>query len=254
VLTSRIKREPLMDLRYSVRRTLPNTCTFGNMFGGFVSVILASQGDYFHAIFFIAIAAIADALDGIMARLTKTSSKFGVELDSLADVISFGFAPAFLMYNAHLKQFGYWGMLVAAVYIFAGAFRLARFNVELVGFDKNYFNGLPIPTAALTIISFEFMHQINNGNPQMTDLTSLLLVLSVAFLMVSHVKYDTLPNFTLAGIKQKPVFISFLIISALTVIWSRGYATFYMFLLFILFGIMRYIFLFFRMGMKASNT
>ncbi len=241
-----------MDLGYSARRTLPNLCTFANMFCGFIAVILTSQGNYVWATIFIAIASIADALDGVMARLTKTSSKFGVELDSLADVISFGFAPAFLLYTAHLYRFGYWGMLAGGVFVFAGAFRLARFNVELVGFDKNYFNGLPIPTAALTVVSFEFMILFSGSVARQTDFAALLLVLSIAFLMVSHVKYDTLPAFTLEGIKRKPVLVLFLIASAITVIVTRGYATFYVFILFNIFGIMRYIFLFFKKGMQAS--
>jgi CDP-diacylglycerol---serine O-phosphatidyltransferase len=242
-----------MDLGYSAKRTLPNLCTFANMFGGFISVILTSQGNYIWATIFIAIAAIADALDGVMARLTKTSSKFGVELDSLGDVISFGFAPAFLMYTAHLYHFGYWGILAGGVFIFAGAFRLARFNVELVGFDKSYFKGLPIPTGALTVVSFEFMNQLGGNRSPVLDSVSLLLVLSVAFLMVSHVKYDTLPAISLEGIKRKPVFVLFLLVSAIAVIVSRGYATFYVFILFNIFGIIRYIFLFFRKGMHVSQ-
>jgi CDP-diacylglycerol--serine O-phosphatidyltransferase len=228
-------------------------CTFANMLGGFIAVILISQSNYILAMIFIAIATIADALDGVMARLTKTSSKFGVELDSLADVISFGFAPAFLLYTTHLIHFGNWGILAAGAYIFAGAFRLARFNVELVGFDKNYFNGLPIPTAALTVVSFELMHQLGAGSSQVSDFTSLLLVLSVAFLMISHVKYDTLPALTVEGIKRKPYFVLFLLASAIAVIASCGYATFYVFILFNIFGIIRYIFFFFKKGMHASQ-
>ena len=225
-----------MDLRYSVRRTLPNMCTFANMLGGFIAVILISQNNYILAMLFIALATIADALDGVMARLTKTSSKFGVELDSLADVISFGFAPAFLLYATHLNHFGNWGILAAGTFLFAGAFRLARFNVELVGFDKNYFNGLPIPTAALTVISFEYMHQLGAGTSPVSDFASLLLILSVAFLMVSHVKYDTLPALSVEGLKRKPLFILFLLASLAVVIISRGYATFYVFILFNIFS------------------
>jgi CDP-diacylglycerol--serine O-phosphatidyltransferase len=242
-----------MDLGYSVRRTLPNLCTFANMLGGFVSLILTSKGLYTMAMVFIAFATIADALDGVMARLTKTSSKFGVELDSLADVISFGVAPAFLLYTTHLCHLGSWGVISAGVYVFAGAFRLARFNVELVGFDKNYFNGLPIPTAALTVISFELMHQLRAQGSPISDFGSLLLILSVAFLMVSHVKYDTLPAISIEGIKRKPLFVLFLVASFIAVILSWGYATFYVFILFILFGIIRYIFLFFKKGMHVSQ-
>lgn len=122
-----------------LKRALPNFFTFGNMASGFFSVIAAHQGDFVSAVWLIGLAAICDTLDGVAARLTKTSSQFGIELDSIADVVSFGFAPAFLMYTLELHSLGIIGMIGSAIFLIAGGFRLARFNSQLVGFDKSYF-------------------------------------------------------------------------------------------------------------------
>ena len=237
-----------MNLNYALRRMLPNFFTFANMFCGFAAVVSVHQQNYYTAVALIAIAAVADSLDGLMARLTKTSSKFGVELDSLADVISFGFAPAFLIYATDLHQIHPWGLLASGVFMFAGAFRLARFNVELVGFDKNYFRGLPIPTSALTLTSFVFLHTLWENSSPYTSYSSLALVIALSYLMISHIKYDTLPAITFEGLKQKPVFTAFLLISLLVTIWTEGMALFYVFTIFIVFGIFRHILSFFKRG------
>ena len=133
---------------------IPNLFTAMNMFCGFLSIVNTSQQKYFYAAWLIIIAAIFDALDGVMARLTNSSSELGVELDSLSDIISFGTAPAFLFYSLYLFQYEIWGILISSSLLIAGGFRLARFNIQLVGFDKKFFKGLPIPTAAIVLTSF----------------------------------------------------------------------------------------------------
>ena len=244
-----------MNSNYALRRLLPNFFTFANMFCGFIAVVAVHQQNYYIAVLLIAIAAVADSLDGLMARLTKTSSRFGVELDSLADVISFGFAPAFLIYSTELYQLHPWGLLAAGLFLFAGAFRLARFNIELVGYDKNYFKGLPIPTSALTLTSFVFLRTSWENHSPISAYTSLLLVISLAYLMVSHIKYDTLPAITIEGLKQKPVFTAFLFIALILTIATQGTALFYVFIIFIVFGIFRYIISFFKSGANSQlNT
>src|SRR3989337_3829126 len=130
---------------------IPNLFTAMNMFCGFLSIITASNGNYNYAAWLIIVAAIFDGLDGIVARLTKSSSELGVELDSLSDIVSFGCAPPFLMYSTYLYNFVHIGIILSSLPLIAGGFRLARFNVQLVGFEKSFFIGLPIPTAALTI-------------------------------------------------------------------------------------------------------
>jgi len=144
-----------MRPRFRVTRSvIPNLFTAMNLFAGFLSIINASQQNYQYAAWLIIIAAIFDALDGAVARLTKSSSELGVELDSLSDIVSFGAAPAFLIYKTYLNSYETIGVLIAASLVLAGGFRLARFNVQLVGFDKSFFTGLPIPISALTISSF----------------------------------------------------------------------------------------------------
>jgi CDP-diacylglycerol--serine O-phosphatidyltransferase len=144
-----------MSPRFRVTRSIiPNLFTAMNMFAGFLSILNSSQGNYQYAAWLIIIAAIFDALDGAVARLTKSSSELGVELDSLSDIVSFGTAPAVLIFKTYLYNYNTLGVLIAASLILAGGFRLARFNIQLVSFEKTFFKGLPIPIAALTISSF----------------------------------------------------------------------------------------------------
>ncbi len=230
--------------RFRVTRSvIPNLFTAMNMFSGFLSIINASQGKYYYAAILIIIAAVFDALDGIMARLTKSSSELGVELDSLSDIVSFGAAPAFLIYSTYLYNFNAAGIVISSLLLIAGGFRLARFNVQLVGFDKEYFTGLPIPSSGITIAAFVLTYYEGNQGfaaPYTSFIIPLVIVLS--FLMVSKVKYDTIPKPSFRGIKRKPVQYIF-IVSAITIlIITSGKALFYIFVFMILFGIFRYIF------------
>ena len=131
-------------------------------FAVFFQLYITSQGQFSIAAWVIILAAVFDSLDGIMARMTRSSSQFGVELDSLADVVSFGAAPSFLVYQVYLHTIEPWGIFIAALPVVLGAIRLARFNVQLVGFDKDYFNGLPIPMQAITVCAF--ILQFDRGN------------------------------------------------------------------------------------------
>jgi CDP-diacylglycerol--serine O-phosphatidyltransferase len=222
---------------------IPNMFTAMNMFCGFLSIINASQDQYNYAAWLIIIAALFDGLDGIMARLTNSSSELGVELDSLSDLVSFGAAPAFLIYQTHLISYGVFGVIISSLLMIAGGFRLARFNVQLVGFDKSYFKGLPIPSSAITIASFVLTYyQIGSGyqEPYASFIIPLVIVLS--FLMVSRIKYDTLPKFTLKGIKARPYHFVFVVLSIILLIITSGKALFYIFVFIILFGIFRNIF------------
>src|SRR5436305_1351453 len=112
-----------------------------NLFCGFFAIVKATEGSYQTAAWLIVLAGTFDALDGAMARITNSSSEFGVELDSLADVVSFGTAPAFILYSAYFHNLETIGVMLAALPALCGALRLARFNVQLVGFDKDYFRG-----------------------------------------------------------------------------------------------------------------
>jgi len=211
-----------------------------NMFAGFLSVINASEGLYLYAAWLIIVAAIFDALDGAVARLTKSSSELGVELDSLADVVSFGAAPAFLIYATYLHSLNAIGIVIASSLVLAGGFRLARFNVQLVGFDKDYFKGLPIPVSALTVASFVLSYyESPTGFPSpFSDIiTPMVIILSL--LMVSKIKYDTIPKPTKESLRKKPFIFILIILGVTAAVISNGRAIFFIFVLFILFGIFR---------------
>src|SRR5688572_22557737 len=190
-----------------VRAAIPSLFTVMNLFSGFIAVKTAMMDhDFVGAGWFILLGAIFDMLDGVMARLTKSASEFGVELDSLADVVTFGVGPSAIVYSLFFWQYEGVGLLVAALPAICGALRLARFNVQLVGFDKDYFKGLPIPSAALLVISFiTFIYLPNAGGGEAImasagrapvtgggfyDTLLWIVVVSAGLLMVSTIKYD----------------------------------------------------------------
>ncbi|HUL44350.1 MAG TPA: CDP-diacylglycerol--serine O-phosphatidyltransferase [Bacteroidota bacterium] len=222
------------------RAVVPSLFTVLNIFSGFRSIIHTAQGDYVLASWFIILAAIFDVLDGIMARITKSSSGFGVEFDSLSDVVSFGAAPSFLVYSVFLHTMEGIGMLVSAMPLILGALRLARFNTQLVGYDKEYFRGLPIPATAVTIGAF-VLQNLQEGNT-LTGLPAALLapmVVVLSILMVSTIKYDTVPKFSRRGIKQHPLRFTVGIIGITAIAVTAGQALFPFFLFYIATGPMR---------------
>jgi CDP-diacylglycerol---serine O-phosphatidyltransferase len=224
------------------RAVVPSLFTILNIFCGFLSILNVNQGHFQTAAWFIILAAIFDSLDGVMARITRSSSQFGVELDSLADLVSFGAAPSFMVYQAYLYTFENWGILIAALPVMLGAIRLARFNVQLVGFDKDYFNGLPIPMQAITICAFILQYYGDGyGLTGWTGNGLLVLVLILSALMVSHVKYDTIPKLSKKQIKAHPWKITVILIGMLIIIVSKGNLFFPLLALYILFGLVRYI-------------
>lgn len=173
---------------------LPSLFTTGNVFCGFYAFIAVMNDDFYLAGVAIVVAIIFDALDGRVARLTKTSSEFGVQYDSLADVISFGMAPALLAYAWVLKPFGRLGWLAAFLFLLCGALRLARFNVTKPDKTGDSFIGLPIPAAAAVIasivIAFEDVFQA-----KLDPMIMVAVVYLLAFLMVSNVKYPAFKKF-----------------------------------------------------------
>ena len=229
-----------MRLRIT-RSVIPNLFTATNMFCGFLSIITASNGNYNYAAWLIIVAAIFDALDGLVARLTNSSSELGVELDSLSDIVSFGAAPSFLIYATYLNKFDNVGIILSSLFLIAGGFRLARFNVQLVGFEKSFFLGLPIPTAALTITSFVLAFY-NDGFAKPYSDAVIPLVVILSYLMVSNIRYESIPKFSLKVIKDKPFHFIFLIVAAILVLSMYTEGLFYSFILMILIGIFRYIY------------
>lgn len=175
---------------------LPTLFTTGNLCCGFFSLIESSRGRYEIAAILIVAASVLDGLDGRIARLTGTTSEFGVEFDSMADISSFGIAPAFLSYEWALQPFHRVGWLVAFLFVACAATRLARFNIQHGSSDKRYFAGLPSPAAACVIASVAFAFP---EPPAMLGWSVLIgvLVTSAALLMVSHVRYRSFKSLDL---------------------------------------------------------
>jgi len=224
------------------RAVVPSLFTVLNMFCGFMSIIHASRGEYINASWFIVLAAGFDSLDGVMARITKSSSEFGVEIDSLSDVISFGAAPSFLVYRMSLYQLEGLGILLSSCLMIFGALRLARFNVQLVGFDKDYFSGLPIPASALTVASFtlNYYSEASGLDPRAAFFLPYLSVI-LGLLMVSKVKYDTLPRISRRALKKEPWKFVFGVLAIIVIFLTGGNAIFPLLLLFIVLGLVRYV-------------
>jgi CDP-diacylglycerol--serine O-phosphatidyltransferase len=181
----------------------PNFATGLNIFFGFVSIVYASQDNFKLAALAIFIAAFFDLIDGLIARLLKTSSRLGVELDSLADVVSFGAAPSFLIYQSELISYGWIGVLISSSILIFGGFRLARFNVQLEDITKKIdFKGLPVPAAGIAIASIVlFYHNgLNIIEPLNTFIIPIIFLLSL--LMISNIKYNTLPKVKILKIRR----------------------------------------------------
>jgi CDP-diacylglycerol---serine O-phosphatidyltransferase len=177
---------------------LPSGLTLANLFCGVFAIISASRGQFDFAGLLVVLGGVADALDGRVARATGSGSRFGSELDSLVDVISFGLAPALIMYFAVLNRDG-WEWLIPFLYVVCAAIRLARFNVEQAGRAKRYFHGLPSPAAGLTLATYYWFSQTPLYNQ--TILGDLpwhfwlrFLMLALAFLMISNVSYPAVPT------------------------------------------------------------
>ncbi len=195
---------------------LPSLLTSGSMFLGFYAILHAFQSDFVQASMAILFAAILDGLDGRVARLTQTESRFGVEYDSLADLISFGVAPAVLAYCWALKPFGRFGWLAAFLFLACGALRLARFNVQVDTTESSYFIGLPIPAAAAMISTLVLF--VNRLHVVLVNrsIVILLLVYILAFLMVSSIRFHSFKKFDL--IRRKPFSTVVLMVLALVVV------------------------------------
>src|SRR5512133_122390 len=154
------------------------------MFAGFYGMIAGINGDYKTAAICSFISAVFDGLDGKVARATGTTSKFGVEYDSLADLVAFGVAPGLIMYFWALKPFGRLGWLAAFLFVVCGALRLARFNVQVETVESKRFVGLPIPAAA-SMVSATVLLFYHFGWGSYKKVTILILIYCLAFLMVS---------------------------------------------------------------------
>ncbi|HEY9017075.1 CDP-diacylglycerol--serine O-phosphatidyltransferase [Thiomicrospira sp.] len=188
---------------------LPNLMTTLALFAGFYAVIAGMNGDFMAGAIAVFIAMVFDGLDGRIARMTNSSSAFGAEYDSLADMVSFGLAPALLMYVWVLNEFGKLGWLVAFIFTAGAALRLARFNTQVGVADRRYFQGLPSPAAAALLAGFVWMVESNQIQTGLEAWVALGLTLVGGLLMVSNVRFSSFKEFNL---KDKVPFVTLLLI------------------------------------------
>ena len=209
---SRINRDNMKKGIY----ILPNLFTTASLFFGFYSIIASIGGDFSRAAVAIIISCILDGLDGKIARVTNTTSKFGAEYDSLSDLIAFGMAPAILAYSWALVSFGRYGWLAAFLFVVCGALRLARFNVQIGIIDSKVFNGLAIPAAATVIATAVLFFYYLGGEGQFNHVSVLAGTVALSLLMVSNIKYHSFKDMDFFS--RKPFMTFVLIIFMLTVI------------------------------------
>jgi CDP-diacylglycerol--serine O-phosphatidyltransferase len=220
---------------------LPNAFTLGNLFFGFWAIVSALRGDYSLAAWLIFTAAVADALDGRIARFARTGSAFGSELDSLVDLISFGLAPAILVYRLLLDT-GDWSWALAYIYVAAVAVRLARFNIEQGGRAHFHFHGLPSPAAGVTLAAFypfsqtAFFEQYLSTWPWTQLVGGGMIV--VAGLMLSHAIYPAIPRLSVRSSSGR-VGIGLVVLCVVLLLWNPRLVVFPTGVIYMTYGVVR---------------
>ena len=208
---------------------LPNMITTLAFFTGFVSVVASIDGEYRRAAIAIIVAGVLDALDGRIARLTKTTSLFGVQYDSLSDVFAFGAAPALLVFTAVLHPLGRFGWLGAFLFLACGALRLARYNVQALRVGEKHFTGLPIPAAggmiAVSILMVMDLSPDHGFEPQFVKMVFIVGVYILSFLMVSTVPY---PSFKQVVIPRRKAFQALAFVVVVLVVMAN-YPVYFLF-------------------------
>ncbi len=196
---------------------LPNTLTLGGMFCGFYAILASYKGHYIYGAWAILIANIFDGLDGWVARLTNSTTKFGIELDSLSDLVAFGVAPAVLIYSWGLQPFGRIGWGAAFLFVICGALRLARYNVQMGTTESKAFTGLPIPGAGTVVASLVLFYNEVWGDLSGRNYIILFLPFLLAALMVSTLRFHGMKEFDFK--KRKPFWLLVVIVVAFVLIF-----------------------------------
>lgn len=213
---------------------LPNFFTASSIFAGIFSIISAVDGHFVLAAWMVLLSLVFDGLDGRVARMTNTCSQFGVEFDSLADIVAFGAAPAMLIYLYAGLDFGRFGIMTSALFVIFGGIRLARFNVMTGESEPSVFIGVPIPTAAvfvsILVLLFEKYHILAEYK-----LVILISALIVAVLMVSNIRYPSFKKVDMDKKHMRRVFVAIVAVAMIVFIYpTEGFALF--FILYILYG------------------
>jgi CDP-diacylglycerol---serine O-phosphatidyltransferase len=213
----RRRRRRIPPLRRGVY-IVPNLFTSAGLFAGFYSIICTLNAHYRQAAVMILVSQLCDVLDGRVARLTRSTSSFGIQYDSLADLVAFGVAPGILVYQWALRPWGRWGWLAASLYVTCGALRLARFNVQIASVEKRHFIGLPIPAAADVIAATVLLYYWLGGEAETgKHIMMLLVIFAVAGLMVSEIKYYSFKDIRFHHRHPFPVLLGLILLIYLTV-------------------------------------
>ena len=199
---------------------LPNIFTGLNMACGFASMVLASRGLHYEAAMILILGAIFDSVDGRVARLTGTSSSFGEQFDSLCDAVSFGVAPAFLIFNKYLSQYGRLGAVISFVYLLCAALRLARFNANIAKVRSDFFQGLPSPGAAMGVLGLVLLAE---KFPVVDEYSLYALPYTAIYgiLMITTIPFHSFKNSELVRKHKRAILFLFFITAALTVIYYQ---------------------------------
>lgn len=192
---------------------LPNLFTSASLFSGFYAIVAAMEGRFEAAAVAVMISALLDGLDGRIARLTNSASQFGVEYDSLADVIAFGVAPGILAFQWALRPFGRLGWLAAFMFVICGALRLARFNVQKSHEDVSHFKGLPIPAAAFFIAAMVLFVESWESSLDMRSAMIIVIIYILSFLMVSTLHYASFKKFDIRNRKPFNLLLSLILVA-----------------------------------------
>jgi len=223
------------------------------MFLGFYSVLATLKGEYIHAAWAVIIAVIFDGLDGWVARLTHSTTRFGIELDSLSDLVAFGVAPAVMLYKWALIPFGRVGWAAAFLFVVCGALRLARYNVQMGSTESKSFTGMPIPGAATVVATFViFYHEIWETIPVKNYLI-LIFTFFLAVLMVSTLRYHGAKELDFS--KKKPfwILVAIVIVIALIII-HPPIALFVFAMIYLISGIIENIILYYRKRRQINKA
>jgi CDP-diacylglycerol--serine O-phosphatidyltransferase len=216
---------------------VPSFFTLLNLFCGFLALTQVWEGGFMLACWLIVLAGFFDLLDGMMARLTNAVSPFGVELDSLSDVVSFGIAPSFLVYVYSLNAFEPLGLIVSALPALCGAVRLARYNMSFDGEKKDYFEGLPIPVQAVTVVALILTAETVTWGPLLAQVQVLVpVVIILSALMVSSINFDALPRPTVAYIRARPKKMLAYVLAGVLIVGLQALGLLVVLALYVLYG------------------
>ncbi|MCA0387510.1 MAG: CDP-diacylglycerol--serine O-phosphatidyltransferase [Bacteroidetes bacterium] len=220
------------------RAIVPGLLTLGNLTCGYLSIVFAAQGEFVTAGYLIIASAFFDLIDGLAARLLNAASNFGVQLDSLADIVGFGAPTAFLVYKFKLEEFGTWGLVISLLFLVSGALRLARFNTQVSSdLKKKDYTGIPIPVGAL-IVTLLILAQIDKDIiPWSWKWLFPFVTILTAAGMVSKIKFAAFPKFNKSLIEKSPVEILLVLILPFAIYFYGITGLFFLFIFGILFNI-----------------